>query len=165
MKLKLNFLLPNIVSANMAFDALLLARVQDKDICFLANKSTHLGRLQPASAIEGTNSVNEGGHGLLYGAMFGLLAGLFVLYFPLWVTNSPAWYTEASWWVILLITTILGAVAVGIGAALLGVNLFNSDLEKFKTRIANGSVLMIVSTPFGHVTEVRKTVRKLHLQF
>lgn len=165
MKRQLNFLLPDIKTANQAFDALLLARVEDKNICFLANKTTALGRLQAASAIESTNSLYEGAHGILYGALFGLLAGLFVLFFPRWITVSPTWYTTSSWWVILLVTTLLGAVAVGIGAALLGVNIFNDDLKKFKAHIAQGAILMMVTTPYTRVKAVRSAVSKLHLKF
>lgn len=65
MKLRLNFLLPDLKAANQAFDALLLARVQDQDICFLAKSATQLGRLPHVSAIEGTNTVNEGGRGII----------------------------------------------------------------------------------------------------
>jgi len=165
MKLQLNFLLPDIKTANQAFDALLLARVEDKNICFLANKTTPLGRLHPASAMESTNTLYEGAHGILYGALFGLLSGLFVLFFPRWITVSPTWYTASPWWVILLVTTLLGAIAVGLGAALLGVNVFNNDLKKFKTNIANGAILMIVSTPYKRVKAVRRAVSQLHLKF
>jgi hypothetical protein len=162
MKLRLNFLLPDVEAANQAFDALLLSRIQDKNISFLANKTTLLGRLQPTNAFEGTNTLYEGVHGLLYGAMFGLIAGLFPLLIPLWITDSPAWYTHSPWWVVLLITTTVGAITVGIGAALLGVNVFNSDLQKFKNKIANGSILMIVSAPYWQVKAIQRTMR--HLQ-
>ncbi len=165
MKLQLNFLLPDIKAANQAFDALLLARVEDKNICFLAKKTTPLGRLRAASALESTNSINEGGRGILYGALLGLLSGLFVLFFPRWITVSPTWYTASPWWVILLVTTILGAIAVGLGAALLGVNILNNDLKKFKTHIANGAILMMVSTPYRRVKDVRNAVSQLHLKF
>jgi hypothetical protein len=54
-----------------------------------------------------------------------------------------------------------GAFSVAIGAALLGVNLFNSDLKRYKSRIDNGEILMIVTVPFYEVNKVRKTM-KLH---
>jgi len=166
MKLQLNFLLPDIKTANQALDALLLARVEEKNIYFLANQATYLGRLQPAGAIDSTNALYEGELGILYGALFGLLSGLFVLFFPRWITLSPTWYTPSSpWWVILLVTSVIGAFSVGLGAALLGVNVFNNDIKKFKNKIANGAILMIVLTPYKRVKAVRKAISQLHLKF
>ncbi len=162
MNLQLNFLLPNLRAANQAFDALLLSRVSDKNISFLANKSIKLGRLKPVGKVGGSEFLCEGGHGIVYGALFGLIAGLYVLYFPLWVTSSPAWYTDAAWWVILIITTGISAISVGLGAALLGANVFNRDLKLFKNKIENGSVLMIVSAPSWQEKAVRLTVSELH---
>ena len=52
MRPRLKFLLPDIKTANKASEALLLARIEDKNISFLANPDTNLGQLRPASAIE-----------------------------------------------------------------------------------------------------------------
>ncbi|MES2579303.1 MAG: hypothetical protein V4552_02055 [Pseudomonadota bacterium] len=165
MNLKLKFLLPNIKAAHEASDAMLLARIEDKNVCFLAKPGVKLGNLRPASAIEATNAVHEGFRGVLLGAGIGLLGGLYVLYFPLWLTDSPPWFTNASPLTILVSTGLMGAAAAAFGAALLGVNLFNTDLNQFKKRIDKGAVLMIVSVPFNRASEIRQIVKKLHLQF
>lgn len=165
MNLKLNFLLPDMKVANQASQAMLLARVEDKNVCFLARPGTNLGLLQPATALEATNTFNEGLKGILMGAGLGLLGGLYVLYFPAWFTDSPLWFTNASDFAILTVTTFIGAVAAAIGAALLGVNILNTDLTKYETRINDGAVLMIVSVPYRRANEIRKIVSKLHLKF
>ncbi|PPC85852.1 MAG: hypothetical protein CTY37_07300 [Methylotenera sp.] len=165
MNLKLNFLLPDMKVANQASQAMLLARVEDKNVCFLARPGTNLGLLQPATALEATNTFNEGLKGILMGAGLGLLGGLYVLYFPAWFTDSPLWFTNASDFAILTVTTFIGAVAAAIGAALLGVNILNTDLTKYGTRINDGAVLMIVSVPYRRANEIRKIVSKLHLKF
>ena len=59
MRPHLKFLLPDIKTAKQASEALLLARIDDKNISFLANPGINLGQLRPASAIESTNVVNE----------------------------------------------------------------------------------------------------------
>ncbi|MBX9676661.1 MAG: hypothetical protein K2V71_08685 [Methylotenera sp.] len=165
MNLKLNFLLPDMKVANQASQAMLLARVEDKNVCFLARPGTNLGLLQSATALEATNTFNEGLKGILMGAGLGLLGGLYVLYFPAWFTDSPLWFTNASDFAILTVTTFIGAVAAAIGAALLGVNILNTDLTKYETRINDGAVLMIVSVPYRRANEIRKIVSKLHLKF
>ncbi|MES2501619.1 MAG: hypothetical protein V4545_03350 [Pseudomonadota bacterium] len=165
MNQKLNFLLPDMKVANQASQALLLARVEDKNVCFLAKPGTDLGLLQPATAAEATNTINEGLKGVLMGAGLGLLGGLYVLYFPAWVTESPLWFTNTSDWVILSVTTLIGAAAAAFGAAMLGINILNTDLAKYQTRIDDGAVLMIVTVPYQRAKEIRKIVSKLHLKF
>ncbi|MES2637086.1 MAG: hypothetical protein V4605_07140, partial [Pseudomonadota bacterium] len=161
MNLKLHFLLPDLKTAHRASEEMLRARVEHKDVCFLAKPDTDLGKLQPASAIEATNTFNEGLKGILMGAGIGLLGGLYVLYFPPWFTDSPVWFTtDTHPIVILAITALMGAAAAALGAAMLGVNLLNTDLNKFKKRIDDGAVLMIVSTPYNRAKEIRKIVSK-----
>jgi len=163
--MKLKFLLPNIQAARKANDAMLHARVEAKDVTFLAKPGTDLGGLPEANAMEATNTLNEGLKGVLMGAGIGLLGGLYVLYFPKWFTDSPTWFTNASPFAILVITALMGAVAAAFGAALLGVNVLNSDLRQFKRRMDQGAVLMIVSTPFNRVKEIRNIVKSLHLKY
>jgi len=159
MKLKLEFLLSDINAANQACDRLLLARVGEHHIHFLARSGLDLGKLHPATALEKTNIIHEGERGVLIGAGFGLLAGLYILKFPPWITQSPLWYTNTHWYIILLITVLVGAFSVAMGAALLGVNLFNTDLKRYKNRINNGEILMIVTVPFYEANKVRKIMR------
>lgn len=159
MKLKLEFLLPDAKSASKTCEKLLIARVEEKNIHFLARPDIDLGKLQAATALEKTNMVHEGERGILIGAGLGLLAGLYVLSVPPWITKSPVWYTDSPWYIVLLVTVLAGAFSVAFGAALLGVNLFNSDLKRYKNRIDKGEILMIVKVPFYKVNTVRKIVK------
>ncbi len=161
MKLKLNFLLPDIKAANRASEALLLARVDNKNISFLANPDTYIGELLPASTIESTNMINDGARGVLTGASIGLMIGLYMHYFQPWITSSM----NMHWLSILAITTVFGAAASTLGAVIFGVNMFNTDLNKFKDRIDDGAILMIVSVPFYRSNEISKIVSHLHLKF
>ena len=161
MRPKLKFLLPDIKTANQAAQSLLLARIDNKNICFLAKPGTDLGQLQAASTIESTNIINDGERGILIGAAIGLLGGLYMHYFQPWITTSMG----VHWATIIVITTIIGAVASAIGAAVFGVNMFNTDLNKYKDKIDGGTILMIVTAPFQRSNEIRKIVSKLHLKF
>ena len=162
--MKLEFMLPDIKAANQACEQMLLARIENKNIHFLAKPGTNLGKLQLATAIEKTNIIHEGERGILIGAGLGLLAGLYVLTVPPWLTNSPLWFTNSPWFVILATTAVIGTVSVAIGAALLGVNLFNTDLNRFKSRINRGEILMIVSVPFYRAKEIRNIMNQLRLK-
>ncbi len=161
MRPQLKFLLPDIKTANQASEALLLARVDNKNICFLAKPGTDLGQLQAASTLESTNVVNEGEKGILTGATIGLIAGLIThFYFP-----SIPQSLHINWMVLVGALMVLGAALSAIGAAVFGVNFFNDDLESYKKRIDEGAILMIVSAPFQRSTEISKIVSKLHLKF
>jgi hypothetical protein len=159
MKLKLEFLLPDIKSANQSCEKLLIARVEEKNIHFIARQDINLGKLQAATALEKTNMIHEGERGMLIGAGLGFLTGLYILYFPPWITKSPLWYTDTHWYIVLLVTMLAGAFCVALGAALLGVNLFNSDLKRYKNRIDKGEILMIVTVPFYKANKVRKIMK------
>lgn len=159
MKMKLEFMLPDVHAADLAGDQMLLARIEDKYIHFLAKPGTDLGDMQHATAIEKTNIIHEGERGLLIGAGLGLLGGLYVLTVPTWLTYSPVWFTNSAWYTILAVTTIAGAISVAIGAALLGVNIFNTDLARYKKRIQEGGILMIVTVPIFRAAEIRKIMK------
>lgn len=159
MKIKLEFMLPDVNVADKAGDKMLLARIEDKHIHFLAKPGTDLGNLQPATAIEKTNIIHEGERGLLVGAGLGLLGGMYVLAVPKWFTYSPVWFTNSPWYVVLGTTIACGAISVAIGAALLGVNIFNTDLARYKKRIQDGGVLMIVAVPLFRAHEIRKIMK------
>ena len=161
MKPKLKFLLPDIKTANQVAKSLLLARVDNKSISFLAKPGTDLGKLQAVSTIESTNMVNDGERGIMFGAAVGFLVGLYMHYFQPWIEASMG----VHWMTIVGITTIFGAVASAIGAAVFGVNLFNTDLNKYKDKIDGGAILMIVAAPFQRSNEIRKIVSKSHLKF
>jgi hypothetical protein len=152
-------MLPSIEAADYVRSSLLVASIQDDFIHFLAKNNTLKAPLKLATAFEATNLMHEGEKGLLYGLGLGLLAGLCALMIPLWITTSPAWYTNSPWYLVLLTTSILGAVTTSFGAACLGGSMFNTDLSRYKTRIANGEILMIVAVPLGQASKIRQIVR------
>lgn len=161
MRPQLKFLLPDIKVANQASEALLLARIDNKNICFLAKPGTDLGNLQAASTLESTDMINGGQRGLLVGASVGLLFGLYAHYFQPWITESM----NVHWVVLVGALTLLGAILSAISATLFGTNFFNRDLKKYKSKIDEGAILMIVSAPFQRREEITKVVSKLHLKF
>lgn len=161
MREHLKFLLPNIQAANQASEALLLARVDNKNISFMARPGLALGKLQAASMLESSNMVNGGERGILIGATVGLIFGLYTHYFQPWITESM----HVNWMIFVGVLMVLGATLSSIGAAVFGSNLFNNDLQKYKKRIDEGAILMIVSAPSNRSDEITKVVSKLHLKY
>lgn len=161
MKPKVKFLLPDIQAANKAAESLLLSRIDNKNISFLARPGTNLGDLQAARAIESANIINDGARGLLIGAGIGLFIGVYIHYFQPWITASM----NLHWVILAGITTVMGAMGSSIVTAIFGAKLFNTNLDKFKDRIADGAILMIVNVPLHRTNEIHKVVNKLHLKY
>lgn len=160
MKRRLYFMLPDIRTARQVRKELLLARIEDRNIHCLVKPGTPVGNLPQASLFERTDFLHEGETGILIGAAWGLLAGLLALAFP--SEYFPMWYTSLHWSGILAITTFIGACSGGIGMALLGMNLPNSDLDAFRARIMEGEVLMMVAVPFSRLRGICRIMKRLH---
>jgi ABC-type uncharacterized transport system permease subunit len=161
MRPQLTFLLPDIDTANQASQALLLARVDNKNIWFLAKPGTNLGKLQAANVLESSNVTHEDGIDILIGASIGLLIGLYVHYFQPWVTES----IQVNWIVLTVMLMIFGAAISAIGASIFGTNLFNNNFKKYKSKIDKGAILMIVSAPFQRSNEIATIVSKSYLKY
>ena len=80
MRRRLYFLLPDVESARLTANDLLLARVEDRHMRFLAKRGTDLGKLHEASYVEKTDLIHGVGVGLGLGGVAGLLLGLVILY-------------------------------------------------------------------------------------
>ena len=72
---------------------------------------------------------------------------------------------HVNWMIFVGVLMVLGATLSSIGAAVFGSNLFNNDLQKYKKRIDEGAILMIVSAPSNRSDEITKVVSKLHLKY
>src|SRR5712691_6356587 len=79
---RLYFLLPDVDSARRTADDLLLARVEDRHMRFLAKRGTDLGELHEAGYFDKTDLVHGAGVGLGLGAAVGMIAGALVVAYP-----------------------------------------------------------------------------------
>src|SRR5262245_7820282 len=83
MRRRLYFLLPDVDSAERTADDLLLARIEDRHMRFLAKRGTDLGVLHEAGYLDKTDMVHGAGVGLVLGGLVGgLVGGLIVAYPP-----------------------------------------------------------------------------------
>lgn len=160
MNRRLYFVLSDIKSARRVWKEMLLACVDNRNIHFLAEPGTPLGKMQPADTMERTDMFHEGVMGIFVGAALGLMAGILALFIP--DTYFPVWYTNLHWSGILAITVGIGAVCGALGMALLGICLANTDLEAAKERISHGQVMMIVTVPIHRLPEIRRIMQVLH---
>mgnify|MGYP001825924568 FL=1 len=151
---RLYFMVPDIATANTVVDELLLKRVDEHHIHVVAKEGTPMGDLPEANLFQKSDFIPAMERGLAVGGFTGLLAGLAAMTFP------PAGLVLAGGAV--LGTSLAGA---GIGAwisGMIGMDVPNSQIEKFAAAIESGEILMMVDIPKERVEEIEALVQQHH---
>lgn len=154
MRLRMYVTLPDTSSAKKLADDLLLARIEDKHMHFLARRGTDLGELHEASYLQKTDAVHGAAVGLVVGGLLGIFLGLFLVYFP----PSGA----AIQLVTVLITAVVGAAFGAWVSTMVGLQVPNSRLKNFDPDIQEGKVLLMLDVPSGRYEEVRAIIARTH---
>lgn len=154
MRRRLYFLIPDVSSAKRTADDLLLARVEDRHMHFLARRGTDLGELHEASYAIKTDLARGAAIGLVLGALGGALLGAMIVTTPP-VGTSPGLASA-------VLATLVGALlGIWLGS-MAAVAVPNSRLRSFTPQIDGGRVLLMVDVPYGRVDQVRDIVLARH---
>lgn len=154
MRRRLYFLLPDVESARKTANDLLLARVEDRHMHFLARRGTDLGALHEASYAQKSDLMHGAGIGLGLGGVAGLLLGLVIVTYPPEGTNPQL--------IAVLVAAIVGAVLGAWMASMAAAAVPNSRLKPFQEEIEKGKVLLMVDVPHQQVERVREIVLGRH---
>ena len=151
---RLYFMVPDIDTANTVVDELLLKRVDDHHIHVVAKEGTPMGDLPEANLLQKSDFIPAMERGLAVGGITGVLAGIAAVTFP------PAGLVLGGG--AILGTSLAGA---GIGAwisGMIGMDVPNSQIEKFESAIENGEVLMMIDIPKTRVEEIEALIQQHH---
>ncbi|MGH8705054.1 MAG: DUF1269 domain-containing protein [Burkholderiales bacterium] len=154
MRRRLYFLLPSVESARQTANDLLLARVEDRHMHFLAKRGTDLGELHEASYLQKTDLMHGAGIGLALGGVGGLALGAVIVAMPPEGTNPQL--------VAVLIAAVIGAVLGAWMSSMAAAAVPNSRLKQFQEDISKGKILVMVDIPYGRVEEIRELVLGSH---
>lgn len=154
MRRRLYFLLPDLESARRTSDDLLLARVEDGHMHFLARRGADLGGLHEASYLQKTDVKHGAGVGFALGGLGGAALGAVIVAYP------PGGAEPGL--VAVPIAAIVGAVLGAWIASMAGAAVPNSRLARFQRDIEQGKVLAMVDVPYERVDEVRELVLARH---
>ena len=154
MRRRLYFLLPDLASAHQTADDLLLARVEDRRMHFLAKRGTPLGALREASFLQKSDAVHGAELGLIIGAIGGFLLGVYMF-----MTPPDGMHLQL---VTVLLATVVGAAFGAWTASLVAMSVPNTRLKAFQGDIESGMILMMVDVPLARVDEVRELVTRRH---
>ena len=154
MRLRMYVTLPDLSSARKLANDLLLARIEDKYMHFLARRGTDLGELHEASYLQKTDAVHGAFTGLVIGGVVGVLVGLLLVNFP------PGGISIQL--VAVLIAAVIGS---GLGiwlASMVGLQVPNSRLRGFEKEIEEGKILLMLDVASSRYEEVREVIARTH---
>jgi hypothetical protein len=152
MRLRMYVTLPDLASARQLANDLLLARVEDRHMHFLARRGTELGELHEASYLQKTDAVHGAFTGLVIGGVVGVIVGVLLLYFP----PGGASIQLAA----VLVAALVGA-ALGVWmAGMMGLQVPNTQLKEFEQEIQEGKILLMLDVPASRYEEVRSVIAR-----
>jgi hypothetical protein len=154
MRRRLYFLLPDVESARRTANDLLLSRVEDRHMHFLARRGTDLAELHEAGYLIKTDLVHGAGVGLGLGALGGAALGALLLFYPIEGTQPH----PLAFFVAVLVGALIGTWV----ASMVGASVPNSKLSRFQRELDAGKILLLVDVPPAAVDEIRGAVTARH---
>jgi hypothetical protein len=154
MRRRLYFQLPDLGSAIRTANDLLLARIEDRYMHFLAKRGMSLGQLHEANYLHKSDAVHGAELGFVIGGVGGFLIGIYIYLTP---PDGVALQL-----VTVLIGTVIGAVFGAWAASLVAMSVPNSRLKPFQKDIDAGKILLMVDVPPSRIEEVRDLVSRRH---
>jgi hypothetical protein len=154
MRRRLYFLLPDLGSAIQTANDLLLARIEDRHMHFLARRGMPLGKLHEANYLQKSDAVHGAELGFVIGGAGGFLIGIYIYLTP------PEGI--ALQLVTVLIGTVIGAVFGAWAASLVAMSVPNSRLKSFQKEIDAGKILLMVDVQPSQIGELRDLVSRRH---
>ncbi len=151
---RLYFMLPDLATTRKVVDELLLKRIHSEHIHVVAKEGTELEDLPEATLFQKSDFIPAIERGLAVGGITGILAGIAAVTFP------PAGLVLGGG--AILATSLAGA---GIGAwvsGMIGLDVRNSQIEKFERAIEAGEILVMVDVPKDAVEEIEQMVHSHH---
>lgn len=149
MRRRLYFLVHDLKQARAVFEKLLLARIHDNHIRFLAKEGFDIGDLPEATTFQKNDVIHSLFVGLGIGAIVGIIAGV--------IGHSALGVPIGG---VMLAATLLGAILGAWSASMIGMMVPNRRLSDFYPAIEKGRILVIVDVPLNKVNLVKDTIQK-----
>lgn len=155
MRRRIYWLIPDVASARVVMDDLLLARIEYRHIHFVAREGEDMRGLHAASVLQTSDIVRSAEVGVIVGASVGALLGaLAAVHFPI-VGDDPQWGLAA-------ILAIVGALFGTWTSTMIGISTPSKRLARFAPQIEAGQLLLMVDVPMWQEEAVEARLRALH---
>jgi hypothetical protein len=155
MRRRIYWLLPDLASARRTMDDLLLARIAEPHIHFVAREGTDMSGLHAANVLQTSDVIRAAQIGLVLGGAVGAVLGVVAaVFFPI-VGDSPQWGMAG-------VLAVLGAGFGAWASSMIGISTPSMRLRRFSEAIAAGQVLLMVDVPRSRMAEIRALLQTLH---
>ena len=154
MRRRLYFVLPNLQSAETIERELLLAKVNDPHIHFLAKDGINMGRLHIANLLQRSDLLHGIGIGLVAGGITGAIAGIALSFNPQ--------MGEAIGMGGILVLAVVCAMIGSWVSGMIAVSIPNTRLRRFQPAIDRGEILLMVDVPVRRIKEIRELILSHH---
>ncbi|MGH8503832.1 MAG: DUF1269 domain-containing protein [Gammaproteobacteria bacterium] len=152
MRRRIYFVLPDKASADKIEQELLLARIDDNHIHFMATVA--LDGLPQASLLQSSDLTHGMMLGLVSGGLAGAAVGLLLMLYPQ-AGQGPGLG-------LIFVLAFVGALFGIWAASLIAVRLPNSRLKAFERDISEGHILLMVDVPKERVEEISTLIKSHH---
>lgn len=152
MRRRLYFVLPDLGSAIRIANDLLLERIEDRHMHFLAKRGMSLGELHEANYLQKSDFRHSMQIGFMLGGCAGFLIGVYIYMTPPEGTNLQL--------ATILIATVIGSMFGAWAASMIGISTPNTALKRFEAEIKEGHVLLMVDIPKDRVSEIQEMVHR-----
>ena len=146
---RMYFLVDNVTDAHVASEQMLLAKVDNHQMHFVAQPGVDLGGLPEAGVAQRTDLV----HGSQVGGVVGLCIGLAVGWYIYARMAAPKDMVFEA--IVVLVAALAGAALGAWIASMIGASRPNSRHLRFEKDIAAGRVLLMMDVPLSRVVELR----------
>jgi hypothetical protein len=155
MRRRIYWLLPNLDSARRTMDDLLLARIDERHIHFVAREGADMSGLHAANVLQTSDVIRSAEAGLVIGGTAGAVLGsIIAVAYPM--------FGDKPQWGLIAVLALVGAPVGAWASSMIGVSTPSKRLQRFEAQIEQGQVLLMVDVPRSRVEEIEARLQALH---
>jgi len=154
MRQRIYWLLPDLASARQVMNDLLLARIENSHIHFMAREGTDMSGLHEANVLQTSDLVRSAQMGSAIGAAMGAAAGAMLAASSLVGELSKPGLVGAL--------AALGALFGAWSASMIGASMPSRRLQRFHPALARGEILFMADVPRGRVGDIEAMLHAKH---
>lgn len=180
MRRRIYWLLPDLASARRTMNDLLLARIGEAHIHFVARENADTTGLHLANVLQTSDVLRSAEMGLLIGGLTGATLGIgAAMFFPIAgesgvaalqaALQSPQWGVtdvlgafDTPQWGMAVVLALAGGVLGAWSSSMIGVSTPSARLRRFEGAIEQGQILLMVDVPAGRVEEIEALLQTSH---
>ena len=154
MRRRLYFLLPDIRSAKIVHNDLLLSKIEERHMHVIAKEGTELDDLPEAGIRQKSDLIHGFQLGMILGGLTGMILSSIAVMMDMIVPGIEVWSVISL--------TLGGAFLGAFAATMIAVNVKNTRLAQFRHDLENGRILFMVDVPYNKINETIELVQGHH---